>query len=268
MTLLSSSLLHGQDSSLFSSSNSEKYAEHLFSTGDYKTAFAEYKRLTFLNPERIEFKTKSLVSAYLSAQFIEGINQARTYYPSDSLFPHVVAKQYVHLLFKVDAPIRTETFLIANNHLGLKDKFFYRTANKMLSSQMSEAARLLENTEFDFQPIRNLKTILIQENQFKPKSTALAGVMSAVVPGSGKVYAGEWKDGLLSFVYVSLSGFQSYRGFRERGVESVYGWIFGAIATGFYSGNIYGSVRSIHRRRNKHRAQINQQITHAIESHY
>lgn len=260
----------GQDSSLFSFSNSSQYAHHLFSIGDYHTAFTEYKRLTFLDSLNVEFKTNSLAAAYLSGQYLEGIKQARTYYTSDSLFPNSVARAYIHLLFKVDAPLRLQTFLSANNYLNPNDKTFYSAANQMLDNRMAEAQLLLGKVSIEQESgsIQDLRAILIQENRFKPKSAGLAGIMSAIVPGSGKAYAGQWKDGLLSFVYVGLSAFQSYRGFNERGIESAYGWIFAGVSTGFYAGNIYGSVRAIHKRRNNHRDQINQQITHAIENHY
>jgi hypothetical protein len=37
---------------------------------------------------------------------------------------------------------------------------------------------------------------------------------------------------------------QAYRGFSKSGKNSVYGWVFASLATGFYIGNIFGSHKS------------------------
>jgi hypothetical protein len=74
------------------------------------------------------------------------------------------------------------------------------------------------------------------------KSRLLAGALSAVVPGSGKVYCGRVADGIYSFLIVGLFAWQAYDGFEEDGTSSVKGWIFGVLGTGFYLGNIYGST--------------------------
>ena len=76
------------------------------------------------------------------------------------------------------------------------------------------------------------------------KSPALAGILSTVLPGSGKFYSKNWKDGLISFVFISALSFNSYRNFNKHGVNNYRGWLNSGLATGFYLGNIYGSVKS------------------------
>jgi tetratricopeptide (TPR) repeat protein len=77
------------------------------------------------------------------------------------------------------------------------------------------------------------------------KSKALAGGMSAVLPGAGKVYAGRVTDGLASLLLVGLTGWQAYDGFHRDGTRSVKGWIYGSLSAGFYLGDIWGSMVAV-----------------------
>lgn len=76
------------------------------------------------------------------------------------------------------------------------------------------------------------------------KSPLLAGLMSTVIPGSGKMYAGEFADGLFSMTSVGLLAGLTYLGFRDEGIGSVRGWIYASLGAIFYVGNIYGSAES------------------------
>jgi TM2 domain-containing membrane protein YozV len=74
------------------------------------------------------------------------------------------------------------------------------------------------------------------------KSPLLAGALSAVVPGLGRVYLGRWPDGLLSFLLIGTTGTLAAQGFYEEGRGSVRGWILGGVAALLYAGNVYGSA--------------------------
>ncbi|HVO30899.1 MAG TPA: hypothetical protein VMV18_09185 [bacterium] len=86
------------------------------------------------------------------------------------------------------------------------------------------------------------------------KHPALAGAMSAVIPGAGQVYAGRWKDGLIAFFVNSL--------FIGGAVESylkgntVASGILVLFEMGWYTGNIYSAVNSAHRTNDEHRAAL------------
>jgi putative membrane protein insertion efficiency factor len=77
------------------------------------------------------------------------------------------------------------------------------------------------------------------------KSQTAAGVLSAVVPGSGQCYAGNWGDGLMSFLWVGLLGYGTYES-AEHDIEAV-SVICGTIAIIFYSANIYGGINAADR---------------------
>lgn len=68
-----------------------------------------------------------------------------------------------------------------------------------------------------------------------------AALLSAIVPGAGRMYTGKWQDGLSSLVLVGLPAWFAVGGFERDGVASARGWLLGTTASVLYLGNIYGS---------------------------
>jgi hypothetical protein len=86
------------------------------------------------------------------------------------------------------------------------------------------------------------RAFLERQASLPRKSAWIAGGLSAVVPGLGRVYVGRWPDGLFSFLVIGVvSGFAAH-GFYEDGRTSVRGWILGSTAALLHVGNIYGSA--------------------------
>ena len=74
------------------------------------------------------------------------------------------------------------------------------------------------------------------------KSPALAGLLSALLPGAGRVYAGRWFDGLMGFFMVYLTATSAYESSkREDSLSKVFSYSLAGI---FYTGEIYGAYRS------------------------
>lgn len=89
-----------------------------------------------------------------------------------------------------------------------------------------------------------LRTVIDESSSIPQKSPLVAGLLSGIVPGLGKVYTGHTVDGVLSFLTIAGFGYAAYDGFATDGSSSVRGWVFGSLASGLYLGNIYGSVLS------------------------
>lgn len=89
-----------------------------------------------------------------------------------------------------------------------------------------------------------LGTVIDESSAIPQKSPFVAGLLSGIVPGLGKVYTGHTVDGVLSFLTIASFGYAAYDGFASDGSSSARGWIFGSLATGLYLGNIYGSALS------------------------
>ena len=79
----------------------------------------------------------------------------------------------------------------------------------------------------------------------QPKSAFLAGLMSSIIPGSGKIYAGKTGEGISSFLTVGGLGFVTWENFRKRGPKDFKTILFGSIFTIFHIGNVYGTVFSV-----------------------
>jgi tetratricopeptide (TPR) repeat protein len=87
---------------------------------------------------------------------------------------------------------------------------------------------------------------LVREAETLPhRSPVLAAIMSTVVPGAGKVYAGRARDGAYALLTIGLTAWQAYDGFHKDGVRSTKGWIYGTLCAGFHLGNIYGSTIAV-----------------------
>ncbi len=93
-----------------------------------------------------------------------------------------------------------------------------------------------------------------------PRSAFVGGLLSAAVPGLGRVYAGKAPEGIVSFLYVAAMGLVSYDIYRGRGAQSPC-FVISATTTGiFYIGNIAGSAAAVRRSNEEFRHEINQRI--------
>ena len=236
---------------------------------EYDLAKEEYSRLNFHYPNNQIYQSKLLESYRLNNEVNLGLIKAKSFYLSDSLFRSIVAKEFLHLMFLSDYRYRTEVFVGANPTISNDDKLFYFGANYILDNKIDSAKSVLSNYQVDSsQNLSNLRTILVLNDQFKPKNKIVAASLAALVPGLGKVYTGHWKDGAAVFVYTTLSTWQAYRGFDSKGSISIYGWLFAGVGTGFYLGNIYGSVKSVKLRRKQHFNTILEQTHNVLEASF
>ncbi len=94
----------------------------------------------------------------------------------------------------------------------------------------------------------------------RSKSPFLAGMMSAAVPGLGRVYAGKPAEGIVSFLYLAAFGFTSYDFYRGGGLRSPLFIISATVTSVFYAGNIMGSVAAARRVNNEFRHEMDQRI--------
>ena len=82
---------------------------------------------------------------------------------------------------------------------------------------------------------------LVQAAELPSPSPWAAALLSAAVPGLGRVYVGKWQDGLPSLALIGLPAMFAAQGFANNGRESARGWILGSVAAVLYGGNVVGS---------------------------
>lgn len=101
--------------------------------------------------------------------------------------------------------------------------------------------------------------------KLKKKSPAVAGLLSAVIPGLGKFYVGKKGAGLAAFAAngaLAAMAFESY--YRTKSFKSPQFITFGTLFTFFYVGNIFGSVFSVKQQIRSVNGKINNEILASI----
>lgn len=103
---------------------------------------------------------------------------------------------------------------------------------------------LLFTEKLDSELGRKIADLSCEGLNLKPRSPFLAGSMSAIIPGSGKMYAGRFWDGLQAFSMVVAPAYNAYYQFRTKGTKSFEAWLWTGIASWFYLSDIYGSIKA------------------------
>jgi outer membrane protein assembly factor BamD (BamD/ComL family)/TM2 domain-containing membrane protein YozV len=89
---------------------------------------------------------------------------------------------------------------------------------------------------------RDAITLLDRDQQLPRKSPVVAGLLSAVVPGAGHIYAGHYGDGVTSFFLNGLFIAGTVVAIRQENY-AVAGAV-GVVGLPFYIGNIYGAANA------------------------
>lgn len=79
----------------------------------------------------------------------------------------------------------------------------------------------------------------------RQKSPWLAALLSAGLPGAGKVYAGRPGEGVAAFLTVGSLAAITGEQYRRSGKDFWRTWVPGLLCATFYLGNIYGSYLSV-----------------------
>jgi TM2 domain-containing membrane protein YozV len=221
--------------------NIKKFADHLFCDKDYLRAAIEYERLTEINmSDTIEFKialSYSYMNDYYTAiQKFSGIINSSVYYNEAKL-----EEMKVNFLINDFTGLRS---YYKNSFITKVDK--YKTEGEKLFnfSYLFTDDELPSKDEFllpfDTDEKEKISSFYDWKKEPPNKDGTLAGIMSAVIPGSGKIYAGETGDGIVAFITTTVFAFIAYDNFKAG--NTTRAWIWTGVAAFFYTGNIYGSV--------------------------
>lgn len=242
--LLQKQIAIAQDEDLFSAKNSLKFATYLENSGRFKDAAFELERIALLFPGVDSIQAALLRNYRLADMELQGIR----FYKSKPLEAKLSCKEFSNSLLKAKQFAEHHDFIQRTSCFDQSKKnilfsFEYAFQNRWDEALTSLSMDELNNTE----QIAILKSEYQKGQKIKMKKPVVAGLLSAAVPGLGKVYTKDWKDAIFSFVFVGTTGFQAYRGFALKGKNSVRGWIFSGLCLGLYTGNIYGAAYSAKR---------------------
>lgn len=199
-------------------------------------AAEEYERLLFYDPENIAF-LKQILSCYTKLGRNDNLESRLNLLDTKD---KSVALSYYDLLIQTGK---------GKELVSLYDKqknLFTEVERKELEFKIAVSRSDWKSSRaiYELGGLESYETIVSKIENTKFKSPAQAAFLSAIVPGLGRIYAKDAKDGIISLVFVGTFGYQAYRRFNQKGIKSVGGWIYGGVALGFYISNIYGSYQS------------------------
>tara|TARA_B100000427_G_scaffold328863_1_gene343084 strand:+ start:2762 stop:3397 length:636 start_codon:yes stop_codon:yes gene_type:complete len=142
------------------------------------------------------------------------------FYPSCSNYAAIAISQrgiFVGSAIAADRIVRCNPFAL-DYHYDLNGKFHYP----------------------DYRLIDPLHIIDSKNNL--NKSPLIAAGLSTILPGSGRMYAGRFRDGLMGLWMIVISSTAAYSSFQEN--KNNKGNFFSIITLLFYTGEIYGAYRT------------------------
>ena len=234
------------------------FADTLLQEGDYFRAITEYKRFLFLAPihPRVEQVQLQIGLAYLRSQQWEDAH--RTFQALAQRYPDADVGREAAFLVGETAYLQGQygqaiddfrTLAERQGESPTAQKARYRLGWSYLRArQWSAAAQAFEAiapTSAWSPSSRALSEAARQAEQLPRKSPALAGTLSALLPGAGHFYTGRMRDGSLALL---LNGAFLAAGIEAvaAGNEAAAGLLF-FFEAAWYSGSIYGAVNAAHK---------------------
>ena len=242
--LISTALIFSQKNitDFHSPENIKKFADYLFCQGDYLRAVEEYESIkNMVVNDTIDFKIMFCYSEI-------GLYQLSNLSPipfSNSVFKSDADRISLKNRFK-EFPDSFYQFIETGLYpFSSEDSSTGNYFQKLTSVSYLLGSKKIISKNIILNPFDNLEKTAISfyyDWKINPpyKSPTLAGMLSAIIPGSGKMYVGEWGDGITALLATGLLAFLAYDNFRAE--HNTRAWIFTGIGAFFYGGNIYGSV--------------------------
>ncbi|MBI4723183.1 MAG: hypothetical protein HY769_09375 [Candidatus Stahlbacteria bacterium] len=187
------------------------FAHYLYKTGNYKSAITEYERAIFIISQDTcssKIDTFSLISQ--------------------------IGKSYLFL---------------GESDIGRKylNKVSGDTSSALIGFSMLEEGKLLAAKK-EFSKIMNkawqskIETHYSKLLTLPHKSPLVAGLLSTIVPGSGRIYSNRWGDGVFAFLFTVGSFALAHHYYSADNHIAAIG--FSGLGVLFYLGDIYGSCES------------------------
>lgn len=152
---------------------------------------------------------------------------------------------------------------IQSNQLRMEESKWYGLASVALLERDFDSYKKY-STEGKFKVLKS-DFVRLEYNgneimNYKKKSPFLAGMFSAIIPGSGKFYAGKKYEAISTLLIVGTLGIFAYESYQHKGGKNFLTIMFGTAFLGFYIGNIWGSIFSVKRKNDEFNYEIDQKI--------
>ena len=229
-----------------------KFINHLVDAGDFKEALYLLEKdngLSMQMKDSINYLKGwclySLKDLLPSSENLIKVSPGSEFYLKSRFF---AAYNYSHLgLYEkaLEAVSKIET--VTDKQLSLKN---YELAGIHLLQgnypMFEESFSKVDKNIFELSgSSENIERILGDLMQHKKKSPFIAGVLSGIVPGSGKFYAGKKGEAISAFIASVGLGLVTWENYRKDGLRDIKTMAFGTALLFSYAANIYGAIVSV-----------------------
>ncbi|MBD3274245.1 MAG: hypothetical protein GF372_02985 [Candidatus Marinimicrobia bacterium] len=237
------------------------FADYLYKTNDFLRAASEYQELLnriHTDKERDSLKYKLALSYYQANRPEISLSYSiKLYDKADPNSEYVILHLLNYLKLKNYGVLLSEYKQLKENKSPLLSYpkiqllggmgYFYQKEwnnsadyfNNLIESNKKKNT-LVSNMEIEFY------NLSVEGRNLKKRSPLFSGILSAIIPGLGRLYVGRTGDAVTSFLTIGFLGIQSYNAFSRNGINSFYGWVAGITTSFIYLGNVYGSVTAAH----------------------
>jgi len=234
-----------------------EFAEYYYDNRDYKRAIGEYHRFIYFFPEDsrgelVRFKIgmsyykvrhfKEAITAFESLidQYKDTRLSIRSYYK--------ITESHLALNESDSAIAILQHLVTLSKDPNVRDEAFYRMGWVYIDREKWEKARSLfsniSRKNRNKYQLKHLTAELAEENQIQKKTPMVAGLLAAL-PGAGYLYVERYQDALMSFLLIGGLSYAAYESFDDD--QPALGGLLSVAGLGFYAGNIYGSISSVHK---------------------
>jgi hypothetical protein len=226
-------------SQFHSPENRRLFADHLFCTGDYLRAVNEYRSyLNSYSNDTILFKVIFSLSEMKKFQEAEEIiNSLRADYQ----------------FYKAAIQLKLKNIFVQSDYYSLRKEYTYLSDKHEENLKLRNFTYLYTETDslpstpyvdlpFNGEEKKEIRSFYEMKVNLPRKNPWTAALLSAIIPGAGKIYTEQYGDALFSALATGISAYLAYTNFKAG--HKFRGVLFTGTAAWFYGGNIYGSAAS------------------------
>lgn len=244
-----------------------KFIDHLINSGNFKEALfllnSSGCSLNTKNDSINFFKGMALYSLNMldsSSASLTKVTTASSFYPRS----HFLAAYNYTYTGNYNKAIKTLEITETIDEKMISLRNFQIAGINLLQGKIPLFSEWLNKSDTIYPDIAKSSSKLLEISaemtNHKDKSPFVAGLMSGIIPGSGKLYAGKKGEAVSAFLTTVGLGLVTWESYRKTGLNSFRTIAFGTIFAVSYTANIYGSVISVRIIENEYKENVKNTI--------